>query len=193
VVPTIYKPPRLPGERRCLVLMTNSPKEATMADLVAITYPDEHRAAEVLATLKRLQHEYLIDLEDSCVVTKDAQGKIKLHQSVNLTATGALSGAFWGSLVGLLFFFPLGGAAIGAAAGALTGALSDYGIDDQFIRSLSEQMTPGSSAIFMLVRKVTTDKVEPELAKFGGKILYTSVSKEAEAKFQAMLDSVNQP
>jgi uncharacterized membrane protein len=173
--------------------MAKSPKEATMADLVAITYPDEHRAEEVLATLKRLQHEYLIDLEDSCVVTKDAQGKIKLHQAVNLTATGALSGAFWGSLVGLLFFFPLGGAAIGAAAGALSGALSDYGIDDQFIHSLSEQMTPGSSAIFMLVRKVTTDKVEPELAKFGGKILYTSVSKEAEVKFQAMLESANQP
>ena len=124
---------------------------------------------------------------------QDAQGKIKLHQSVNLTASGALSGAFWGSLVGLLFLFPLGGAAIGAAAGALSGALSDYGIDDQFMRALSEQMTPGSSAIFMLVRKVTTDKVAPELAKFGGKILYTSVSKEAEAKFQEMLESANQP
>jgi uncharacterized membrane protein len=164
-----------------------------MADLVAITYPDEHRAAEVLATLKRLQHEYLLDLEDAVVVTKDAQGKIKLHQSVNLTAVGAATGAFWGTLVGMLFLIPLGGLAIGAAAGALSGALSDYGIDDSFIRSLSEQMPPGSSAIFMLVRKSTTDKVEPELAKFGGKILYTSVSKEAEAKFQEMLDAANQP
>lgn len=164
-----------------------------MADLMAITYPDEHRAAEVLATLKRLQHEYLIDLEDACIVTKNAQGKIKLHQSVNLTTTGAFSGAFWGSLVGLLFLMPLGGLAIGAAAGALSGALSDYGIDDDFIRQLSAQMTPGSSAIFLLIRKVTADKVEPELAKFGGKILYTSVSKEMEAKFQAMLDAANQP
>jgi len=164
-----------------------------MADLMAITYPDEHRAAEVLATLKRLQHEYLIDLEDACVVTKDAQGKVKLHQSVNLTTTGAVSGAFWGSLVGLLFLMPLGGLAIGAAAGALSGALSDYGIDDDFIRQLSAQMTTGSSAIFLLIRKVTADKVEPELAKFGGKILYTSVSKEMEDKFQAMLDAANQP
>jgi len=164
-----------------------------MADLMAITYPDEHRAAEVLATLKRLQHEYLIDLEDACVVTKDAQGKVKLHQSVNLTTTGAVSGAFWGSLIGLLFLMPLGGLAIGAAAGALSGALSDYGIDDDFIRQLSAQMTPGSSAIFLLIRKVTADKVEPELAKFGGKILYTSVSKEMESKFQAMLDAANQP
>jgi uncharacterized membrane protein len=164
-----------------------------MADLMAITYPDEHRAAEVLATLKRLQHEYLIDLEDACVVTKDAQGKVKLHQSVNLTTTGAVSGAFWGSLIGLLFLMPLGGLAIGAAAGALSGALSDYGIDDDFIRQLSAQMTPGSSAIFLLIRKVTADKVEPELAKFGGKILYTSVSKEMEGKFQAMLDAANQP
>ena len=170
-----------------------------MADLVAITYPDEHRAAEVLATLRRLQHEYLIDLEDACVVTKDAHGKIKLHQAIHLTATGAASGAFWGTLVGLLFLFPFGGLAVagglavGVATGALSGALSDYGIDDTFMRSLSEQMTPGSSAIFTLVRKVTTDKVAPEVAKFGGKILHTSVSKEAEAQFQAMLDAGTPP
>jgi uncharacterized membrane protein len=86
-----------------------------------------------------------------------------------------------GSLFGLLFFFPLGGLAIGAASGGLSGALSDYGIDDTFMRSLSEQMPLGSSAIFMLVRKATTDKVVPESAKFGGKLLYTSVSKESDS------------
>lgn len=77
---------------------------------------------------------------------------------------------------------------IGAIAGAIGGSLADYGIDDEFAKSLTKSMTPGSSAVFMLVRKVTIDKVEPELAKFGGKILHTSLSKEVEAKLQATLD-----
>jgi uncharacterized membrane protein len=164
-----------------------------MADLVAIVYPDQHRAAEVMATLKRLQHEYLIDLEDACVVTKDEAGKVKLHQSVNLTATGAVSGALWGTVIGLLFFNPLLGTALGAASGALAGSLSDFGIDDEFIKSLAAEMQSNSSAVFMLVRRATMDRVEPELAKFGGKLLRTSLSREAEAKFQAMLDEANKP
>jgi uncharacterized membrane protein len=162
-----------------------------MADLVAIVYPDQHRAAEVRATLQRLQHEYLIDLEDACVVTKDEAGKVKLHQAVNLTATGAVSGALWGTVIGLLFFNPLLGTALGAATGALAGRLSDYGIDDDFIKSLAAEMQPNSSGIFMLVRRATMDRVEPELAKFGGKVLRTSLSRETEAKFQAMLDEAN--
>lgn len=162
-----------------------------MANLVAIVYPDLHRAAEVMATLRRLQHEYLIDLEDACVVVKDEAGNVKLHQAVNLTATGAVSGALWGTVIGLLFFNPLLGTAIGAASGALAGKLSDFGIDDDFIKSLATEMQPSSSAIFMLVRRATVDRVEPELAKFGGKILRTSLSKEAEAKFQALLDEAN--
>jgi uncharacterized membrane protein len=162
-----------------------------MADLVAIVYPDQHRAAEVMATLRRLQSEYLIDLEDACIVVKDESGKVKLHQAVNLTAAGAVSGALWGTVIGLLFFNPLLGTALGAASGALAGRLSDYGIDDDFIKSLAAEMQPSSSGIFMLVRRATMDRVEPELAKFGGKILRTSLSREAETKFQAMLDEAN--
>jgi uncharacterized membrane protein len=168
-------------------------EEIAMADFVAIVYPDQHRAAEVMATLKRLQHEYLLDLEDACIVTKDDAGKIKLHQSVNLTASGAMSGALWGTVIGLLFFNPLLGTALGAASGALAGSLSDYGIDDDFMRSLAAEMQPSSSAIFMLVRRATMDRVEPELVKFGGKLLRTSLSREAETKFQAMLDEANKP
>jgi uncharacterized membrane protein len=162
-----------------------------MADLVAIVYPDQHRAAEVMATLRRLQSEYLIDLEDACIVVKDESGKVKLHQAVNLTATGAVSGALWGTVIGLLFFNPLLGTALGAASGALAGRLSDYGIDDDFIKSLAAEMQPSSSGIFMLVRRATIDRVEPELAKFGGRILRTSLSRETETKFQAMLDEAN--
>lgn len=160
-----------------------------MSNLVAIVYPDEHRAAEVMATLRRLQNQYLIDLADACVVTKDDKGKLKLHQAVNLTAIGAISGVFWGTLVGLLFFNPLLGTAVGAAAGAISGKLSDYGIDDDFIKSLAAEIQPNSSAIFALVRQVTLDKVEPEIAKFGGKILYSSLSKEGEQHIQTLLDT----
>ena len=164
-----------------------------MADLMAIVYPDEGRAAEVMAKLKELSSEYLIDLEDAVVVTKDNEGKVKLHQSFDLTGAGAVGGAFWGMLIGLLFFMPLGGLIVGAIAGAIGSKLSDFGINDDFARSLGKEMTPGSSAIFMLVRKVTMDKVEPELGKFGGKILRTSLSKEAEAKLQAALDEASKP
>jgi len=158
-----------------------------MAHLVAIVYPDEFRAAEVMATLKRLQSEYLLDLEDACYVTRDKDGKVKLHQAVNLTTAGALSGAVWGSLIGLIFLNPLLGLAAGAAAGAISGKLSDYGIDDDFIRQLSDKMPPGSSAIFMLVRRATIDKVEPEIAKFGGELLYTNLSHESEERLQKLL------
>ena len=165
-----------------------------MANLVAIVYPDEFRAAEVMATLKRLHAEYLLDLEDACYVTRDkAKGKIKLHQAVNLTAAGATSGAFWGTLIGLIFLMPLVGLAAGAAAGALSGKLSDYGINDDFIKSVSAKLEPGTSAIFMLVRRATVDKVEPELAKFGGHILYSNLSKEAEEQFNKLLEEGANP
>lgn len=155
-----------------------------MSDLIAIAYPDEFRAAEVRATLARLQREYLIDLEDAVVVTKDAEGKIKLHQSVNLTTAGAVGGGFWGGLVGMLFLMPLAGAAVGAGLGALSGKFSDYGIDDNFVKELSANLQPQSSALFVLVKKVTPDKVLPEVTKFGGVVLRTNLSAENEAKLR---------
>ena len=159
-----------------------------MSDLIVLTYADQFRATEVMATLGRLQVEHLIDLEDACVVTKDREGNVKLHQSVNLTAQGALSGGFWGSPIGLLFLNPLIGAAIGAGMGALGGAATDYGISDDFIKSLAEQMSNDSSGIFILVRKVTPDKVLTELSKFGGTILRTSLPSDVEAKWQRALN-----
>ena len=162
-----------------------------MSDLVVVAYPDQHRAAEVLAALRRLQSEYLIELDDAVYVTKDAQSKVKLHQAVNLTATGAVQGGFWGMLIGMLFLNPLLGAAVGAGAGALAGSLSDYGVNDNFIKELSSHLQANSSAIFVLVRKVTPDKVIPEISKFGGKVLQTTLSKEADAKLQSALEAGN--
>jgi uncharacterized membrane protein len=161
-----------------------------MSDLVVVAYPDEFRAAEVLADLRRAQSEYFIDLEDAVYLTKNQDGKVKLHQSHDLTAVGAVGGALWGTVVGFLFLVPLLGAAVGAGIGALTASLGDYGIDDNFARSLSARLTPGSSAIAILLRSSTPDKLIPELSKFGGTVLQTSLSDEAEARLRAALAGI---
>lgn len=160
-----------------------------MSTLAVIGYDNEFKAEEVRLTLRKLQKEYLIDLEDAVVAVKDAQGNVKLHQAVNLTAAGAVGGGFWGSLIGLIFLNPLLGAAIGAVAGATSGALTDVGINDNFMKDLAAAMTPGSSALFVLVRKATPDKVLAELQGSGGKVLKTSLSHDDEAKLQAALSA----
>ncbi len=159
-----------------------------MSDLVVIAYDDIHKAEEVRITLAKLQHEYLIDLEDAVVVTKDANGKVKLHQAVDLTAVGALQGGMLGALLGLILLNPLFGMVLGGAAGALSGKMTDLGIDDDFIKELSETLQPNTSALFILVRKVTIDKVLPRLEGTGGKILKTSLPSLDEAKLQKALE-----
>jgi uncharacterized membrane protein len=164
-------------------------KEKDMSTLVVIGYKDLYQAEEVRLKLWKLQKDYLIDLEDAVVATKDQAGKVKLHQAVNLTATGAVSGSFWGSLIGLIFLNPLLGLAAGATAGAVSGALTDVGIGDKFMKDLAATMQPGSSALFVLARKATPDKVLEELQGSGGTILQTSLSHDDEAKLQAALSA----
>ena len=161
-----------------------------MADLVVIEYDDEYKAHEVRLTLLKLQQDYLIDMEDAVVAVKDSDGKVKLHQAINMTAAGASRGGLWGTLVGVLFFGPFFGVGTlaGAAAGAVSGALTDIGINNDFMKSLSEGFKPGTSALFVLVRSATPDKVTEEIKKYGGTILQTSLSHEKEAKLQAALD-----
>jgi uncharacterized membrane protein len=159
-----------------------------MADLFVVAYEDEFKAEEVRLALSKLQREYLIELEDAAVVVKNQDGKLKLKQAVNLTAAGAASGSFWGLLIGTLFLSPLLGAVLGAAGGALGGSLSDIGVDDDFMRELGENLKPGTSALFVLVQKVTPDKVLAEVAPYGGKVLRTSLTKTDEAELQKILD-----
>ncbi len=158
-----------------------------MSNLVVIGFDNEHRAFEMRAELVKLQKEYLLEMEDVVVVTKDEKNNVKLHQAVNLTAAGAAGGAFWGTLIGLIFLNPLLGAAVGAGAGAISGKLSDVGINDQFMKELGETMTPGSSAVFVLVRKATPDKVLEDLKGFGGKVLKTSLTAVEEEELQKAL------
>lgn len=160
-----------------------------MSTLVVVGYDEPYKAEEVRLKLRKLQSEYLLDLEDAVVAVKDEKGKVKLHQALNLTAAGAVSGGFWGSLIGLIFLNPLLGFAVGAAAGAASGALTDLGIDDNFMKELADSMTPGSSTLFVLVKKATPDKVLEELKGTGGRLLKTSLSHEDEAKLQAALNA----
>jgi len=166
-----------------------------MSELVVLGFDGLHTADEVLNKLRSLQKEYLVDLEDACVVERETGGKVHLKQAVNLTrlgaATGGSSGALWGAIVGLLFMNPLAGMAIGAitgaGVGAISGSLADYGIRDDFIRKLGETIPEGSSALFVLFKKLTEDKVFKELEPYRPRILRTSMSNEAEKRLSAEL------
>ena len=160
-----------------------------MADLIVIEYDDMHKAEEVRLMLQKMQRDYLVDMEDAVVAVKDETGKVKLNQIHNLTASGAVSGGFWGSLIGIIFLNPLLGMAAGAAAGALGGALTDVGINNDFMKRVASGFNNGTSALFVLVRKVTPDKVLAELEGTGGRVLQTSLTHEEEAKLQAALSA----
>ena len=115
-------------------------EDTEMSDLVAIIYPSEAKAEEVRQRLFKLQKEYLITISDAVIAVKTEAGPIKLNQIVNTTAIGAVSGSFWGLLIGVIFLNPILGVALGAASGALGGALSDYGLDDAFMKDLSGKL-----------------------------------------------------
>ena len=161
-----------------------------MSNLVVIGFDNPADAFELRGALARMQAQYLIEMEDAVVVTRNEKGAVQLHQAVNLTAAGAVSGAFWGSLIGLLFLNPLLGAAVGAGSGALSGKLADLGISDQFMKDMSATLTPGSAALFVLVRKSTPDKVLEGLKPFAGKarLLQTSLTYDKENELRALLE-----
>jgi uncharacterized membrane protein len=163
-----------------------------MSSLVAVVFNDETTAFEMRAALAKMQKDYLIEMEDAVVVTKGKDGNTKLHQAVNLTAAGAVGGGFWGMLIGMLFLNPLIGAAVGAASGAIAGKLSDIGINDKMMKELAVSFSPGSSALFVLVRKATADKVLEGLKPFAGKgkVFQTSLSKDDEAALRQALETV---
>ncbi len=162
-----------------------------MSNLVAVIFEDETTAFEMRTALLKMQKQHLIELEDSVVVTRDQNGKTKLDQAVNLTATGAVGGGFWGLLIGMIFLNPLLGWALGAGAGALSGRMSDIGLDDKMMKDLAQSFKPGSSALFVLVRKATNDKVLEGLKDFvgKGKVFQTSLNKDDEAALRAALEA----
>ena len=163
-----------------------------MADLVEIAFPSEEKAEEVRRKLLDLQKEYLIELGDAVIAVKQPDGRVKLNQLVNTTASGAVSGTFWGTLIGMIFLMPLAGAAIGAASGAIGGALTDVGINDKFMRDAAQTLQSGNAALFLLVRKMTTDKVLAALQGEGGTVLRTSFDETKEEALRTALAGATQ-
>jgi uncharacterized membrane protein len=158
-----------------------------MSDLVFIAFDSEAKAEEVRQKILTMQKEYLVELGDAVVAVKDVNGRIKLNQLINTTAAGALSGAFWGTLIGLIFLAPLVGTAIGAASGALSGRLTDTGINDRFMKDAADALQPGAAGLFLLIRKMTTDKVLADLRGIGGKVMRTSFDETKEAALRDAL------
>ena len=158
-----------------------------MSNLVVIAFPTEAKAEEVRQKLFAMQKAARRERDDAVVAAKDAQGRIKLNQLINTTTAGAVSGTFWGTLIGLIFLMPLVGAAMGAASGALGGALTDLGINDKWMKETAATIQPGTAALFVLVRKVTADKVLERLKGEGGTVMKTSLDHTKEAALQAAL------
>ena len=158
-----------------------------MSDLLVIEFPSEAKAEGVREMLLVMQKEYQIELGDAVVAVKDDGGRVKLNQLFQPVAHGAVSGMLWGSLIGLIFMMPLAGAAIGAASGALRGRLADLGSNDDFMRQAARTLQSGNAALFLLIRKMTTDKVLAALRGAGGTVLRSSFDETKEEALQAAL------
>jgi uncharacterized membrane protein len=152
-----------------------------MSDLVFIAFENEKKAEEVRDKVLGMQKEYLIEVSDAVIATRDEHGRVKLNQLMHPVATGTVSGAFWGMLIGWLFLMPVAGVVVGAASGALGGSLVDVGIDDQEMKTqANEALKPGTAGLFLLIRKMTTDKVLEDLKVVGGTVIRTSFDHAKE-------------
>lgn len=161
-----------------------------MSELIVIGYPDEETAEKVWKELVALERDYLVDLEDAAVIRRDDKGKLHVTTPAHHTATwGALSGLFWGVLLGLIFFFPIAplvGVA-GGLMGAAIGKAGDLGIQDDFKQRVQELVKPGTSAILVIVRKATPDKFIEALKPYGGEILQSSLTHKSEEELMKAL------
>ena len=158
-----------------------------MAELIAIGYPDEKTAEEAAREVTRLADQLIIEPEAVAVISRDPKGRFHVKTMHHEVATGATWGMFWGLLFGVLFFVPVLGLAVGAALGALMGVVTKLELGDEFQRQVRDLLQPGTSAVFMIVEKMTTDKALAALSQFGGTVLKPSLSKEAEEEIQQAL------
>ena len=158
-----------------------------MADLIAIGYPDEATAEAAAGEARRLAQDLIIQPDAIAVIVRDKDGGYHVHTNHHAVGAGATWGMFWGLLFGLLFFIPVFGMAVGAGMGALMGKITKSGIDKQFQDQVRGLIQPGTSALFLMVEKVTPDKAIEAMSKYGGTVLKTSLSKEGEADLQDAL------
>ena len=158
-----------------------------MSDLIAIAYPDETTADAAADEARQLARDLIIQPDAIAVITRDKEGNYHTHTNHHLVGGGATWGMFWGLLFGLLFFIPVFGMAIGAGMGALMGKITKSGIDKQFQDQVRDKLQPGTSALFLMVEKVTPDKAVEAMSKYGGTVIKTSLSKEGEQELQDAL------
>lgn len=158
-----------------------------MSDLVAIGYSDESTAARAADEARRLARDLIIQPDAIAVIVRDGEGKYHVHTSHHPVGSGTAWGTFWGMLFGLIFFVPVLGIAVGAGLGALMGKITKSGINKEFQDQVRDMLVPGSSALFLMIEKVTPDKAVDALSKYGGKVLKTSLSNESEARLQEAL------
>jgi uncharacterized membrane protein len=151
-----------------------------MAELVVIGYNDEATANQAQAALHQLEKDLVVDLAGSAVVVADAEGKYKMTTPTHATGAGAASGALWGMIFGLLFFIPVAGLVIGGLMGGLFGKMGDTGIKQEFISQVRGLLKPNTAALVIMYRKATPDKTLAALQPFGGTVLKSSLSAEAE-------------
>jgi uncharacterized membrane protein len=154
-----------------------------MSDLIAIGYPDQATAEAAADEARRLAQDLIIEPDAIAVIVRDESGDYHVHTSHHPVGTGATWGMFWGLLFGLLFFIPVFGLAIGAGLGALMGKITKTGIDKEFQDQVRGMLQPGTSALFLMVEKVTV----AAMSKYGGTVLKTSLSKEGEKELQDAL------
>jgi uncharacterized membrane protein len=159
-----------------------------MSYLVAITFEDPDEAGKVRKTLSSIEHTGHLSLDDSAIVVKDEDGKVHLKNEVD---RGVKIGAVGGSMLGLLLasvFFPIGGLVLGALGGALVGKLADTGVSQKFVKEVSDEMQPGSSAIFFIVRGDDPNPTVAALREYKGKLLQTTLPEEAEQTLRRHLE-----
>ena len=155
-----------------------------MSNMIVLAFDSPDGAMEMRDKLLVLQKQELIKLADAAIVVRDAKGKAKVKQLQSLVGAGALGGAFWGMLIGLIFFMPWLGLAAGALGGALGGKFTDVGIDDKFIKEVGETIEPGHSALFLLVVESTQDKVAAALEGTKATVVQTNLSDEDDARLR---------
>jgi uncharacterized membrane protein len=158
-----------------------------MSNILVITFEDEHQGMEVLKSLRNLEHQNLLNLNDAAVIVKDAEGKVQIK---NMTESGVKVGAVGGGALGLMIgsiMFPVVGTVIGAAAGALIGKTFQTGVDKKFIKEVKESLTPGSSAILFIVGHEHVGVLIAALEPYSGKIYQSSFDTEAEEEIRKAL------
>jgi len=158
-----------------------------MPDLIAIGYEDETTALSAMDEVERLAADLVIQPDAVAAIIRNANGKFRTVTNQHAVGAGATWGMFWGLLFGMLFFVPIFGMALGAAFGAFGGKLAKNTIDAQFQEQVRAQVKPGTSALFLIVEQMTADKALEGLSQFGGTVIKTSLSKEAEAELQEAL------